>query len=126
MTVKINITQNNNEEIKQFIHFFSLENNYCSNELLNIIKDYNNDSSIIKNNSNLIILIEGLINQLKNGNNILIPFLDICPKLIKTYIESNIDEDKDLNYIEIFKLLKINSLVGNIFILYIIFFRYIL
>ena len=72
----------------------------------------------IKNNNYLKAFIEILKNLLDSGNNIIIPFLEICPFLIKSYIESNIDEDKDLNYIEIFKLLKINSLVGNIFILY--------
>ena len=50
----------------------------------------------IKNKDFLELFIENLINQLKSGNNIIIPFLDICPVLLKSYIESELDEEKGL------------------------------
>ena len=84
------------------------------NSFLNVLEKFIYAPSIINNNdSSLIIIIEGLTNQLKLGNNILIPFLDLCPTLFKSYINSNLDEEKDLKYIEIFKLLKVNSFMSR-------------
>ena len=79
----------------------------------NIFNQFLDDQNIIKNESSLILFINEIMNQLKLGNNIIIPFLDICPSLITCYINSNLDEEKDLKYIEIFKLLKINSFVSR-------------
>ena len=79
----------------------------------NIINKYIDDKMIIKEESNLISFIEILINILNSGNNIIIPFLDLCPILIKSYINSDIDEDKELKYINIFKLLKVNSFINR-------------
>ena len=79
----------------------------------NIFQDFINDPYIINNQPSLESFISQLIKQLKLGNNIIIPFLDLCPTLIKLYIDSNLDEEKNLKYIEIFKLLKINSFINR-------------
>ena len=95
----------------------------------NILKEFIDNNNIIKNEEKLKFFIEELIKQLNDGNNILIPFLDICPKLIKSYINSKLDEEeeltvksytdsnsgeeKELNYLKIFKLLKINSFISR-------------
>ena len=83
------------------------------NENQKILQQFTIDPTTLNNEKNLILFIEELIKQLKLGNNILIPFLDICPILLRSYIESNLDEEKDLKYIEIFKLLKINSFISR-------------
>ena len=79
----------------------------------NIFQDFINDPYIIKNQPALELFISELIKQLKLGNNIIIPFLDLCPILIKLYIDNDLDEGKDLQYIEVFKLLKINSFISK-------------
>ena len=89
------------------------ENNNINEE--NIFYNFLNNPTIINDQSYLVLFINELIFQLKSGINILIPFLDICPILIKSYIESELDEDKekDLEYIQVFKLLKINSFISR-------------
>ena len=109
-------------ELKKIIETSKINSNESStieskneeeNNFITTLEKFINEPSIIISNDSLIIIIEGLINQLKLGNNILIPFLELCPILIKSYISSNLDEDKDLKYIEIFKLLKINSFISR-------------
>jgi hypothetical protein len=80
---------------------------------INILQDFFNEPTIINNKQNLISLIDELATQLELGNNILIPFLDIFPNLIKSYINSDLDEGKELKYIKIFNLLKINSFINR-------------
>ena len=80
---------------------------------INIIKQFVSDKNILQKKESLILFIEELKNQLEIGNNILMPFLDICPTLIKSYIESNLDEEGEMKYIEIFNLLKINSFISR-------------
>ena len=101
-----------NENIKYFIEY-TLGKAKESQSNINIINEYRNNPKIIKSKSKLILFIDILTNLLKAENNILIPFLDLCPTIIKAYIDSDIDEDKDLAYIEIFKLLKINSFISR-------------
>ena len=83
----------------------------------NIFLQFLDDPNIINKEEFLIKFINEMINQLKLGNNIIIPFLDICPTLIKAYINSNLDEEKELKYIEVFKLLKINSFISREYLL---------
>ena len=62
-----------------------------------------------------------MVSQLKLGINIFIPFLEILPNLIKSYIKSDLDEEgEDLKYNEVFKLLKFNSFISreNLFPIY--------
>ena len=78
-----------------------------------ILQYFFNEPKIINNKQHLISLIEELIIQLQLGNNILIPFLDIFPNLIKSYINSDLDEGPELKYIKVFNLLKINSFINR-------------
>ena len=97
--------------LKKYIKFSF--NNSEQYKNINIIEQFIDNPNIINDKSNLIIFLEELINLLNLGNNILIPFLEICPILIKSYIQSDIDEDKDFKYLHIFKLLKINSFMSR-------------
>ena len=104
------------EFFENFVNSSQIENHYLKiyNEgSIYILSKYIEDRNILYDDYFLKPFIETLISQLKSGNNFLIPFLELCPILIKSYIESNIDEGKDLTYIEIFKLLKINSFISR-------------
>ena len=79
----------------------------------NILKSFIDNPNIIINQTSLELFICELIKQLKLGNNIIIPFLNLCPTLIKSYIDSNLDEEKNLKYFGIFKLLKINTFISR-------------
>ena len=78
-----------------------------------ILEKFISNSDIINDKYYLIPFIEVLTNLLNSGKNILIPFLKIFPTLINSYIDCDIDEEKDSNYIEVFKLLKINSFISK-------------
>ena len=81
---------------------------------IEILKSFiDNSNTISSDEKKLESFINELIYQLKLGNNILIPFLDICPNLLKAYIDNNLDEEGELKYIEVFKLLKINSFISR-------------
>ena len=73
---------------------------------------------VYEKSSNLKLFIKELIIQLNRGNNIIIPFLNLCPFLVEAYIESDLDEDNkdDFKYNEVFKLLKINSFINKEYI----------
>ena len=60
------------------------ENNNINEE--NIFYNFLNNPTIINDQSYLVLFINELIFQLKSGINILIPFLDICPILIKRLV----------------------------------------
>ena len=75
---------NDNEYDKECIYIKYLENP-------NII--FQNKGDI--NNSNLILMFNELKQDMEDGFNILFPFIDICPNLIKAYIESDLD---DINF----------------------------
>ena len=110
-----NSSNSYSKNLKKLIKYLNNSNDSINiiNNDTNYIEKFIDEPNIIKNTSNLIGFIEELKNQLNSGNNILIPFLDICPILIKSYIECDIDEGKELEYIEVFKLLKINSFINR-------------
>ena len=104
------------DNIKELFRYINEKNNQKESNIINnidIFQQFINNPNILKESSHLISFIEQLITQLKLGNNIIIPFLDLCPILIKEYIDSNLDEENNLEYIEIFKLLKINSFISR-------------
>ena len=93
----------------------------------NIYIKYLNNPDIIfqekgdTNNENLKLLFKELDSDIKIGNNILFPFLDIFPNLIKAYIDSDLDdinfEEKESvsnsNYLKIFSQLKCNLFINK-------------
>ena len=83
------------------------------NNNINILGQFIDDPNIMSNQPSLELFITELIKQLKFGNNIIIPFLDLCPSLIKSYIDNNLDEGSELKYIEIFNLLKMNTFISR-------------
>ena len=119
-------TKSNSNNINNNINSEDLETNKY-HKLFSFLKEFNyknkekennNIKQFILNPSNLKteqlkLFIEELKDILESGNNIIIPFLDICPTLIKLYIDSEIDEENELQYIKIFHLLKINSFISK-------------
>ena len=80
--------------------------NKVNNE--NILINYLKNKNIIFNDEvYLINFIVQLNNYLKGNENIIFPFLDLVPDLVKTYIQSSIDEEKigEYKYINIFSSL---------------------
>ena len=85
-------------------------------ESKNILEEFLEDKKILKSKEKLIAIMEELKLILKSGNNCIIPFLDLCPILIKEYIESDLDEEEgnsELKYIEIFEILKYNTFISR-------------
>ena len=85
-------------------------------EQKNILEEYLEDKNVLKNKEKLIAFMEELIVILKSGYNCIIPFLDLCPLLLKEYIESDLDEEEgntELKYIETFELLKYNTFISR-------------
>ena len=121
--------ENQNINLNDFVNLIKIKYYNKENQIKeektqkNIIQEYVEDKNIIKNRDKLIEFIEELTNILKIGNNNIIPFLDLCPYLLKAYIESDLDEEKggnELKYITIFELLKYNSFISReyIYIIY--------
>ena len=82
------------------------QNEYQNNDNI-LIKYLQNNNIIFTDKTNLINIIYQLNNFLKDGENIIFPYLDIVPNLVKAYIQNDIDEEKigEYKYINIFNLL---------------------
>ena len=78
-----------------------------------ILLKYIDDPNILNNQDNLVKFIKELEKQIESGNNILLPFLQVLPNLIKLYIDNKIDESENLEYVNIFKLLKFNCFISR-------------
>ena len=90
----------------------------------NILIKYLKDPNIIKNNKkeNASLFIKELLDQIKNGNNIILPFIDPVYDLIESYLDSDIDilnekklveYDMDSQYKQIFEELIKNSFINR-------------
>ena len=120
-----NIDDTDNDELidlNDFIIQIKNEINIQENQIIekekqkSIIQEYVENKNIIKNKEKLICFIEELSEILKIGNNNIMPYLNLCPNLIKSYIESDLDEEKgehEFKYIKIFELLKYNSFISR-------------
>ena len=114
---------NNNNEIKNFQEEESEEEEEEINEDdLIYIKYLNNPDIIFQdkgdiNNKNLKLIFEELDKDIiDKENNMIIPYLDIIPNLVKAYIQSDLDdkENDELSvYQKIFIKLKNNSFVDK-------------
>ncbi len=113
---------NDNYKLLKVIHDYENKSKIIENDnniLNNILIKYIKDPNIIKDNksNNLSLFIEELSKQIKNGNSIILPFIDPCYDLIEAYINS--DNDKiDCN--KIFTELIENSFINrkNLFPIY--------
>ena len=89
----------------------------------NILIKYIQDPNILfADKSNFINCINELDSFLDNNETIIFPFLDICPKLVKAYIQYDLDEEKieEYKYMHIFGKLVKNSFISkeNLFPIY--------
>ena len=120
-------SQNNFLKCKSIHDYFvhlkdkSINNNYKKNNN-NIYIDYLEKPSIIfqdkgdNNNKNLKLLFNELNKDMDDGNNILFPFLDICPNLVKAYIQSDLDDFNSISksiYLKTFEKLKNNCFISK-------------
>ena len=101
-------------ELEILLSFIKEQINKKENNDYNILYKFISEPNILENESFLILFIKELENHLKLGNNILIPFSNIYPNLIKAYIDSDLDEENNFEYIE-----KIFFQYMNIFRIYI-------
>ena len=81
---------------KENLLIINMDNNKKENDNI-YIKYLENPDIIFQdkgdiNNENLKLLFNELNKDMDEGNNILFPFLDICPNLVKAYIESDLDD----------------------------------
>jgi len=147
MEEDLNINNSNNQNTKEKIfskiklmhdYFDSKNKKQTNNDDTNVIKiNFNEESNIyIKylnnpdiifqekgdiNNENLKLFFKELDSDIKAQNNILFPFLDIFPNLIKAYINSDLDdinfEEKESvsnsNYLKLFSELKCNLFINK-------------
>ena len=108
------------KSIKDFYNNKSMKIEDSDNILIKYLKDPN----IIKNNKkeNASLFIKELLYQIKNGNNIILPFIDPCYDLIESYLDSDIDTvnekklieyDMDSQYKQIFEELIKNSFINR-------------
>ena len=130
----INIEEEKQEFLKNlniFLHQFKKDDSNIENKIIegqdkeeakSIIYEYFENNNILSNKDKLISFIDELSFILKSGDNTIVPFLNLCPILIKSYIESDIDEEKgvtELKYVKIFELLKYNSFISREYLYYI-------
>ena len=130
----INIEEEKQEFLKNlniFLHQFKKDDSNIENKIVeekdkeeakSIIYEYFENNNILSNKDKLISFIDELSFILKSGDNTIVPFLNLCPILIKSYIESDIDEEKgvtELKYVKIFELLKYNSFISREYLYYI-------
>ena len=67
----------------------------------------------INDNDSFESFIKELIYLFNKGSNIFVPFLNICQILIEYYIKNDVDEGSEIEYLGIFKLLKLNSFISR-------------
>ena len=94
----------------------SESNNILQNPINdNIFIKYLHNNNILFDKTNLINFIVQLYNYSKNNESIIFPFLNVCPLLVKAYIESDLDEEKigEYKYMNIFKILTKSSFINK-------------
>ena len=87
-----------------------------------LLKYLKNKNSVFNDRTNFISFIQQLEFFLNDNENIIFPFLDSCPKLVKAYMESDLDEEKlgEYKYMNIFSQLTRHSFINkeNLFPIY--------
>ena len=76
------------------------------------IGDFINDPSSI-NSENFSKLLELLDSNLEKGIHYFVPFLKLCPKLLKLYIEKDLDEKEEEKFYQILENLKECSFINR-------------
>ena len=87
-----------------------------------LIKYLQKNNILIEDKANLINFISQLFNFSKNNENIIFPFLNLCPSLVQAYIDNDIDEEKigEYKYMNIFTFLIKSTFISkeNLFPIY--------
>ena len=104
--------EENKENIKKENDINGIDNKNENKE--ESIEDFINEPNKI-NIKNIQILINLIYTDIKKGIHYHIPFLDICPKLVALYIESDLDEqeNKEFKYYENFEILKKHCFISR-------------
>ena len=76
------------------------------------LEDFVQDPSLI-NSENFLKLIDLLFDNIENKSHYLIPFLELCPKLIKLYIEKDLGQEREDKFYKILKHLMENSFINR-------------
>ena len=98
---------------KNNIESSNIPQNQMNNNIF--IQYLHNKNKFFDDKANIINFILQLYHFSKYNENIIFPFLNVCPSLVKAYIESDIDEDKigEYKYINIFNFLTKSSFVSK-------------
>ena len=111
------ISQNNENSFKSGNE---IQNEYNENNIL--IKYIQDPNILYADKTNFINCINELNSFFDNNETIIFPFLDISKKLVKAYIEYDLDEEKieEYKYMQIFEKLIRNSFISkeNLFPIY--------
>ena len=115
---KLDFLSQNNENSFQSEN--KIKNEYSENNIL--IKYIQDPNILFQDKSYFINCINELNSFLDNNETIIFPFLDICQKLVKAYIQYDLDEEKieEYKYMHIFEKLVKNSFISkeNLFPIY--------
>ena len=107
---------NEDFQLLKSIHNYIKKKNDKIEKDENILIKYLKEPKILKdiNSKNLSLFINELSEQIKKGNNIILPFIDPCYDLVEAYINSN-NDNKETNFIdnEIFIQLIENSFINR-------------
>ena len=111
MLITLSKSKEDNELLKSIQYFHENKLNMINNDD-NILIKYLKDPKIIKDykTNNLSLFIQELSKQIKNGNNIILPFIDPCYDLVEAFINS--DDDK-IEWNQIFTQLIENSFINR-------------
>ena len=80
---------------------------------IEILKEFYDNPNIINNKTKLLSFVKEITFQLKIGNYILIPFFDILPTLITSYIENELNEEENSQCISLLNSLKANTFISK-------------
>ena len=108
---KLDFLSQNNENSFQSEN--KIQNEYSENNIL--IKYIQDPNILFQDKSYFINCINELNSFLDNNETIIFPFLDICQKLVKAYIQYDLDEEKieEYKYMHIFEKLVKNSFISK-------------
>ena len=99
--------------LKSIHNYYEKKNNIIEKND-NILIKYLEDPEILKdkNSNNLSLFINELLEQIKKGNNIILPFIDPCYDLVEAYINSD-NDNKEIIFNKIFIQLIENSFINR-------------
>ena len=103
---------NEDFQLLKSIHNYYEKKNNIIEKSDNILIKYLKEPKILKdkNSNNLYLFINELLEQIRKGNNIILPFIDPCYDLVEEYINN---DNKEINFNEIFIQLIESSFINR-------------